>query len=202
MKIIINRLCEVVPYFAACVIWAGALIMDVIVLKTNCAENGVVETCQLLAVSSSGILMMLAAAKNPERRAGFVLAGAFFLTMAIRETDQVLDRIWHGFWLVPALAMVLAAVCYAIRHRKTVVPGLRAIAADGESSALAIGVLTILGFSRVMGHKIFWKMLVGGGLFCAQKRFVEESCELFGYLVVLAWTIAFFLRMANRRISV
>ena len=56
-----------------------------------------------------------------------------------------------------------------------------------------------MGFSRIIGHKTFWRLLAPGGSFTVPKRFVEESCELIGYFIILAWAMRFFSRMRAER---
>ena len=199
MKNVIDFVREVLFYGAACLVWSGVLLLDVMVFKTNCAENGIVESSQLVAIFASGVLLMVTAVKHSDKRAGLVLAGAFFIAMAIRELDQFWDGVWHGFWIVPEIAFLSVVAAFVLFHRKTIHPGLKTIAGDRDSSALSVGILIVKGFSRIIGHKTFWRLLAPGGSFTVPKRFAEESCELIGYFIILAWAMRFFSRMRAER---
>ena len=41
MKNVIDFVREVLFYGAACLVWSGVVLLDVMVFKTNCAENGI-----------------------------------------------------------------------------------------------------------------------------------------------------------------
>lgn len=188
---------KVLPELAAFAAAVAVIFLDVVVFGFNCAESGIVEWCQFAAVSASGLILLALALRDRENGAGFMLAAALFLDMAIREQDAVLDDIFHGFWALPVGLLTAFALVYAFRRRQAAVSGLEKIASSADFAELVIGLLIILGFSRIIGYKVIWRALGRGeGLhFC--KRFVEESTELLGYFLVLVWSLRFLL--ANRK---
>lgn len=172
---------------------AGALVcVDVIMLRTGCAESSLVETAQLVCLVSVAAATAFAAARRADLRGGLVLVSGFFFTMAVRELDGALDRIAHGCWIYPAAAVVAASLALAYRHRGTVLPGLEAVRRGRAFELLAAGLFTVVGFSRIIGYKGIWKAIgdYGSHLHVA-KRLAEESLELFGYAMLAWWAVCF-----------
>ncbi|MBR4354593.1 MAG: hypothetical protein IKP97_04765 [Kiritimatiellae bacterium] len=204
IKRIAKMVGEALPLLCMVVICLGAMIADVMGLHQPCEENGVVEWCQFLALAVSGCALVWAAFKRRDLLAGLLLAGVFFLDMAIREQDALFDKVVHGFWVVPVGVITVAALVLAVKYRTTILDGLEAMVKAPNSALLMLGVFTILGFSRVIGYKKFWKTLAEGtgaadGSWHSFKRFTEESVELFGYMMVLVWAIRFVLYLRQEK---
>ncbi len=183
---------KMLPELAAFVAAVAAIFLDVIVLGQKCSESGLVEWCQFAAVFSSGLVLLAMALRDRENGAGFMLAAVLFLDMAIREQDAVLDGVFHSFWTIPVGVLTLFALVYAGFRRNAAISGLEKIASGKNFAELAIGLLIILGFSRIIGYKVLWRAFGTGDLIQFCKRFVEESTELLGYLLVLVWSLRFF----------
>ena len=204
IKRIVKMVGEALPLLGMVVICLGAMIADVMGLHQPCEENGVVEWCQFIALMGSGCALVWAAFKRRDLLAGLLLAGVFFLDMAIREQDALFDHVVHGCWVVPVGVITVWALVLAVKHRQTILDGLEAMVKAPNSGLLILGVFTILGFSRVIGYKKFWKTLAEGtgamdGSWHAFKRFTEESVELFGYMIVLVWAIRFVIYLRSER---
>ena len=176
---------------AVCAAWAAAVFLDVVVMKTRCVENSLVEWMQFALVAASGAAMAFRAARERRGRAAYILASAFFFDMAIREMDGFLDAIlWHGGWSAVAAAVTLAAfaVAFGFGWRGTVAEGLLEMRRSQSFQMLAVGLAVILFVSRIMGMKYLWAPLGDMSGLCFAKRMVEESLELFGYCLVFAWS--------------
>ena len=174
------------PLLAA--VMAGATVWaDIFVFGTACAENGLVECAGLALAAVCGVLMTACAIRLKTGRGAHALLAAFFLDMAIREADFMLDRafdacIWP--WALTGVTVTLAAV--TVRYAKTVYSGLRTMRRSRRFPLFACGVALMLFVSQFLGRAAVWQMLgvadaVGFG------HFIEESVELFGYLLMFTW---------------
>ena len=180
------------PLLAVCMAWTAAVLLDVVVMKTRCLENSLVEWMQFALIAASGAAMAIVAVRERRGRAAYALASAFFFDMAIREMDGFLDALlWHGSWsvLVAVVASAAFAAVFAFRWHGTVVEGLLEMSRSRSFPMLAVGLAVILVVSRIMGMKYLWATLGDVSGMCFAKRIVEESLELFGYCMVFSWSV-------------
>ena len=187
------------PAAAATLAAGAAVCVDVMVMRTACAESSLVETVQLAFLLASGTLAACAAVRRPELRGGFALVAGFFFAMAVREMDGMLDKISHGCWVYPAVAVTAAAALAAVRCRRTVLPALERIRGDRGFQMLAVGLFAVLGFSRIVGYKGIWRAAGEYAHMHMAKRMAEESVELFGYSLILCWAVTFFSGLLSGR---
>lgn len=187
-----------IPLLAA--VMAGATVWaDIFVFGTACAENGLVECAGLALAAVCGALMTICAIHLKTGRGAHALFAAFFLDMAIREADFMLDRafcacIWP--WALTGVTVTFVAV--TVRYAKTVYPGLKAMRRSRRFPLFACGVALMLFVSQFLGRSAVWQTLgvadsVGFG------HFVEESVELFGYLLMFVWAAPHAFRALRRR---
>lgn len=195
---VLSLAASLLPAAVASVAAAAAVCVDTMVLRTGCAESSFVETLQLACLLVSGGVAACAAARRPDLRGGFALVSGFFFAMAVREMDGILDKISHGCWVYPALAVTAAAVAVAVRNRESVLPALERIRGEGRFQMLSIGLFAVLCFSRVVGYKGVWMATGDYGHLHAAKRMAEESTELFGYSLIACWAVMFFASYAFR----
>ena len=187
-----------IPLLAA--VAAGAAVWaDIFVFGTACAENGLVECAGLALAAVCGVLMTVCAIRLKKGRGAHALLAAFFLDMAIREADFMLDRAF-GTCIWPwALTVVTATfVAVTVRYAKTVYPGLRVMRRSRRFPLFACGVALMLFISQSLGRAAVWQTLgvadaVGFG------RFIEESVELFGYVLMFILAAPHAFRVLRRR---
>ena len=187
-----------VPLLAA-VISGAAVWADIFVFGTECAENGLVECAGLALAVVCGVLMTICAIRLKPGRGAYALLAAFFLDMAIREADFILDRAFCACgwpWALTGVTVTFAAV--TVRYAKTVYPGLRAMRRSRRFPLFACGVALLLFVSQSLGRATVWQMLgvadaVGFG------HFIEESVELFGYVLMFVWAAPHAFRALRRR---
>ena len=174
--------------FAICISWAAVVFLDVSILGTCCLENSPVEWLQFSLVAASSAAMAARAWRDEKGRAAFILTAAFFLDMAIREQDALLDNLlWHGGWSLVVTVVTIAAFALASRWRTTLHEGLEEIRLSNRFLLLAAGLAVILAISRIMGMKRLWACFgCTSGIYLA-KRVVEEGLELFGYMLIFVW---------------
>lgn len=190
----LDMLSGFLPVLAVSAAWVAVVFVDVVVLKTRCVENSPVEWIQFAAVSFAGAAMCWRAVRQARGRGAFILASAFFLDMAIREQDGLLDTLlWHGSWVYPVAAVTASAfaLVLALRLQGTLAEGLAEIRSSRLFHLLATGLVVVIGVSRIMGIKNIWRIFGRSEEIMFAKRVVEESVELFGYGLVLAWAVSF-----------
>ena len=186
------------PVLFACLLAAALVALDVKLFNT-CAEMGVVELSQEASLLAVVLIMGFLAKRNAGSRGAFILASGFFLAMLIRENDQIFDLVYHGCWLVLALAVTLLACWMAWRTRQTILPGLLEICGSRHFSLVAVGLSVILAFSRIFGMKFVWMAVDPHDNYRLAKRIAEEGVELLGYAIVLVWAICMCVELAKKR---
>ena len=180
---------------------AGAIALDIAVLKTACGERSLVAWSQFALAFLSSSVMAVAAFREPRGRAGYgAMAFLLFAMSAYELLRDVLDIDEKAIGLtMAALALVAGAGCAAWSWR-TFKTGFRRIASSGGFPALPFGFVFVLGISKLVSSRVIWGSLkLTDHDVRTVKHVVEESTELFGYAVIASWALSFFLeRLAYR----
>ena len=180
---------------------AGAIALDIAVLKTACGERSLVAWSQFALAFLSSSVMAVSAFREPRGRAGYAAMAFLLLAMSVYELlRDVFDIDARAIGLTMAgLSLVFGIAC-ATLARRTFRTGLRRIASSGGFPALPFGFVFVLGVSKLASSRVIW-----GALRMTEhdirtvKHIVEESAELFGYAVIASWALSFFLeRLAYR----
>lgn len=179
------------PAAVACLVSALLVCLDVVVLDCNCSEGGVVEIVQSAVVLGIVFALAIVICRRPDLRGGVWLMFGFFLDILIREQDALLDHVYHGFWVCPALVVALVCICLAFRSHETLAASFAHVRANRHFDLLALGLSMLLVFSRIFGNKIIWKAVVGHDDFRVAKHVAEEGVELLGYMVLFLWVIMY-----------
>lgn len=172
--------------FSALVICLTSLsiFVDIFLLDGHIGETTSVEPLQAVLLGLSLFLFFRQAARAPEYRGGFILAGGFLLCMLIREMDAALDLIRHGAWIYGAGAAALLCTALALRNPRSALRGLNVIINHRAYGILASGMLCVLCFSRLFGMGALWERIMGTGYDRWLKDAIEEGIELFGYTLI------------------
>ena len=125
--------------------------------------------------------------------------GRWPVPRALREAGFILVRVFGACvwpWALTGVTVMFAAV--TVRYAKTVYPGLRAMRRSRRFPLFACGVALMLFVSQSLGRAAVWQKLgvadaVGFG------HFIEESVELFGYLLMFVWAAPHACRALRRR---
>lgn len=179
------------PAVMVCLASALLIYLDVVIFGRDCSEGGVVEMAQALFALVLIVTMTVIVRHRPDLRGGTWLALGFFLDVFIREQDAFLDDICHGFWIWPAIIVVVFAICMAFRHRETLVAFFAQIRTSRHFNLLALGMSVLLIFSRIFGNKVIWRAVVGNDDYRVAKHVAEEGVELIGYAILVLWAIGF-----------
>ena len=167
-------------------------------LRPPFKEAGPLEFTQSAMLGASTALFFLEAKRHPELRHAMVLVAGFLGCMLIREQDYFLDFIWHGFWLWPALALAFSCLAYACTNLRRTLAGLEHFVRWKYFPFLLIGLVIVLAYSRLFGSRLVWELLLGPNFSYSMKTGVEESCELLGYMFILASAV---LANADKRLQ-
>ena len=179
---------------AGLIVWA-----DVSIFGTNCAENGIVEWTGLLFSALCGFLMTVCAVRQKPGRGAHALFAAFFLDMAIREADQLLNEmLGTTLWAWGLTVVTIAFAAVTVRYAKTVYSGLRAVRRSRFFSHFTCGAALMLFVSQFLERPAIWRTL-GVADAPSTGHFVEESVELFGYVLMAVWTVSYAWRTLGDR---
>lgn len=180
----------------AAVVFSLWLLHEDVETGRGVAENGYVETAQVVFCGLSAAFLLLAW----RRPCGFgrvlLLLGLLHATMFVREQDDILDKLlFHGAWQIFALPLGAVFVYQAARHFREIVDGAAALLRSPSGRHLEIGYITLLVYSRVLGTKVIWTHLIPQDEFMsrAAKNAAEEDVELFAYTLLLLAAAELFL---------
>ena len=178
---------------AGTVVW-----LDASIFGTNCAENSLVEWTGLGLSSLCGALMTFCAIRRRSGRGAHALFAAFFLDMAVREADLLLNEtLGTTLWTWGLTAVTLTFVAVTVRYAKTVYTGLHAIRGSRFFSLFTCGAALMLFVSQFLGRTAIWTT-IGVADAVQFAHFVEESVELFGYVLMSVWVASYVLVVAGR----
>ena len=160
-------------------------------------ESFVEFTQEFLVMVSSIIFGVLAYKK--ERR-GLWLVSGFLGCMFIRELDEYFDLIFHGSWFYIAISYAAFAVFLALRQGLAqAVTSLAEYMNQKYFVTMSCGMAIVLVYSRLIGTKIIWKMVMGDNFSYYVKNVIEEGTELIGYALILLATIQYAYALCHRR---
>ena len=179
-----------VPFLCCAVLFAIPVVTLIADRKIELPIENVTELVQEAALFVSALIFFALGRSRPAARAGLFLAGGFFCVLFIRELDAWFDFISHSFWILWEVAF-LAALSLTLRKEplSSYRLGLAEVVESRAFITIAVGVATVLVFSRLFGSGFLWSYYLEGRPLILAKRMVEEGTELFGYLMILAGTI-------------
>ena len=172
------------------------LFVDMRIVGGSLGETSFTEVTQSVLLLSCVVLFGRRAITLPSQRGFLVLVSGFILCMLIREQDQLLDPISHGFWVIPALVAAGAAIGYALSpgRRETILPAMVRYIGTHSYYYMFFGLMMVLVFSRVFGSgALVWEAAMGDQYNREIKTVIQEGLELFGY-VLMAFSAWFFFR--------
>lgn len=172
-------------FLAASVIPFAALLIDTVYLQNSVGEESVVEYCQDIFLIILSILFFRQAYRHKEARSRFLLIGCFFLTMLLREMDNIFDiLIYHGSWNLFAAPIATFAVVYALLNKTETLNALTDFTQSKEFYSFIIGLLQVLVISRLIGMSWLWRSIFYYEYPRIVKNIAEEYTELLGYSIM------------------
>ncbi len=126
--------------------------LDLKVFDNGIGEISVTEITQESMLLLSALIFLYGAWRKPQARGFLLLGGSFFACLFIRETDQFLDNIRHGFWVYPG--SITAAICIALarfRFPGTTLHNLAGFTDSKPYPFILVGLVALLILSRTFG---------------------------------------------------
>ncbi|MFV0574890.1 MAG: hypothetical protein ACK5NC_05670 [Vibrio sp.] len=167
--------------------------IDMFHLKNGLGEVSVTEFFQEFILFISVCIFGYIAKNEPETRRAYTLITGFFACLLIREFDEFLDHIVHGFWVYPALLVAISCIIYAWQDKEQTVKGLADHLQSGNSASMTVGLAILLIFSRIFGMGSMWDHLMAEHSIRAVKIVAEEGTEVLGYVVMFYASICYFI---------
>ncbi len=161
------------------------VVIDAVVLKNGVSEGSLTETMQewLLMFATLGALRR--AWHDTGQRGFALLLAGLFGAMFFRELDGFLDDIiFHGSWKLFVVPWLIISVLLALRYGKTIFSGAADFVRSRPYIIITTGLLIVLVFSRILGHKSIWLALQEAPPLRTVKNAVEEGVELLGYFLI------------------
>ncbi len=175
-----------------------AILVDIAFLKNELSEISITEFKQAFFILISAIIFYKASSKKIESKGLFILVSGFFTIMFIRELDNFLDVIFHGFWKVPVTLVLGITLYFANINRTTILQPLVTHNQSKEFTYLFIGLMVVMIFSRIFGTGSLWQSIMADNYHRIQKRVIQEGLELFGYSLLLYGSILLHLKLNNK----
>ena len=186
---IINKFAE---FLLICIflVLATAMVYLDVKLWGRIPTESFVEFTQEVFIMASSIIFGILAYKKEER--GLWLVSGFLGCMFIRELDEYFDILFHGSWFYFAVANALFAIFLALR--KGLENALASLAKYMTSKyfiTMSCGMAIVLVYSRLIGMKLIWKLVMQDNFSYYVKNVIEEGTELIGYSFILVATLQY-----------
>jgi lysylphosphatidylglycerol synthetase-like protein (DUF2156 family) len=156
------------------------------------SEDSLTEKTQSVMLLISSVLFLITTIRYRQVWVLSVLLFCFTIASFIREQDVYLDQwLFHGSWKIGAFAAVGFALFVCIKYHKSFFESMSIFSNSFAFGVLLSGFLTTYVFSRLLGRKVFWMIVMGDRYFRDVKNAGEECVELFGYLLLLIASIEY-----------
>lgn len=165
--------------------------LDVHWLHDGIGEWSLVELSQEGFLLASALAFVRLARRRADERRFALLAAALFGCMFLREMDELLDLVVHGFWKYPAAALAASAIVYGLRDLPASIGGLVRLLGARAGTVMLVGLVVLLVYSRLLGMGPLWNGLLGEQYLRVFKNAIEETTELLGYTFILAASLGY-----------
>ncbi len=164
---------------------------DLIYLDNGLSESSVTEYLQVIILFLSASSFYYIAYKDLSTRHFCILVAGFFTCMLIREFDEYLDAIVHGFWVYLALFVAVSCIAFSSRNVKQTTHTFAHFTQSRHFVSLCLGMALLLVFSRLFGMGDFWKGILGPDYVRVVKLVAEESLEVLGYIIIFYASVGY-----------
>lgn len=175
----------------------GTLIVETCVLlslkgyaKIIFEEDSLVECFQLGILLVISLLMYRASKKYPTLAEVFHVFMILPLIAAARELDSYFENlIAEATWFILVSILASYLVFYFWKRFHTIKKQLQKFMRTNSFGFMFSGFFFVMVFARLFGQKVLWKTMLGENYVRLAVRATEESCELVGYIFILAGAI-------------
>lgn len=191
-----NLMIEMLGLLAIIVAVPLVVVIDTAILARAMSEHSVTEYLQAALIASATLFFLAGALRMDARRGYLILVATVFCCMLIRESDALLDQVYHGFWLMPALATFVAGLALFWQNRRGQGAAFLDHAETRHGMVVLMGFLMLVVFSRLFGTSAVWENVMGTAYDPAVKATVQEGLELLFYFLIafgslLSWRSGF-----------
>ena len=165
--------------------------LDVHWLHDGIGEWSLVELSQEGFLLASVLAFLRLARRRADDRRFALLVAAFFGCLFLREMDEALDLIAHGFWKYPVAVLAAAGIVQALRDQRATMAGMLRFLVSRPGTIMVVGLVLLVVYSRLMGMSSMWSGLLGDGYVRVLKNAIEEGTELLGYTFILASSVGY-----------
>ena len=186
---IVNKFAEFLLICIFLILATGMVYLDV-KLWGRIPTESFVEFTQELFIMASSIIFGFLAYKKKEK--GLWLVSGFLGCMFIRELDEYFDLIFHGSWFYLAIANALFSVFLALRKgAENALASLAKYMTSKYFITMSCGMAIVLVYSRLIGMKLIWKLVMQENFSYYVKNVIEEGTELIGYTFIILSAIQY-----------
>lgn len=160
------------------------VLIDTTILSDAMSEDSLTEFLHNCLLGLSIVMFGKGAIKFNVARGYLIAVTTFFSCAFIREFDGVLNGVWHGFWIVPALAVFAVGVVLVVLNRGTLVSPLLRHFETRSATFVYIGILLLLVFTRLFGTGSLWEEIMQDDYSPEYKAAIQEGLELMSYVLI------------------
>ncbi len=186
---IVNKFAEFLELCMILVFATGMIYLDAKLWGYIPFESFVEFTQEFFIMVSSIIFGVLA---HKYEKPGLWLVSGFLGCMFIRELDEYFDMLSHGCWVYFALLYTGISIYLALRQG--LAEALSSLAEYMQSRyfiTMSCGMALVLVYSRLIGMKLIWQIIMQDQFSYYVKNVIEESTELVGYAFILVATLQY-----------
>ncbi|MDC0278706.1 hypothetical protein OAL43_00725 [bacterium] len=160
---------------------------------TLSAEHGPIEIAQVLILGLAGLALLIAARLSKSSQMVLIAASAMLFCAASREAEDWLatylfDDAYKWFVCAP---LILSVAVMAWRNRDSFLLQIERFAATPAGMMFSISILFLGVYCQALDRTAFWPALESNASLGDQKMFIEETAELFGYVLLFFSSIEF-----------
>lgn len=160
-------------------------------------ENGLIEWLQFGFLGTLAVSLVTVFALYPAARRVLALLLSCALVAMSRELDNIMDaRVPFFGW--QAIYFVAVPLClWQLRDRRRLYRELMAFVPSSAMTLYLAAMMVILPLAQCIGDGEFLRAALGGEYIRTYKTLIEESLELYGYLLLLCGAVETFLFARN-----
>lgn len=163
-------------------------------------EHGPVEWVQFGVLVACAGLLFLSSRRGAFARELSVTLTVLPLAGTARELDSVLKAAVHeSAHTAISVACIAFAAGYAWRFRERIAAQASFVMRSHAFGLLLCAFITVMAYSRIMGQQRFWAGVYSDDTHRLTGRIVEESTELYGYLLLLFGCVEYWLLTRSSR---
>jgi hypothetical protein len=164
------------------------------------SEHSLTEHMQDILSFLSCLLFLYAARLNNNVKIASTLVGALLAMMFIRESDSLLDTyVFDGAWQSIVSLVFVGVLMFLWGKFSSIYASLSAYSQQPSFGTFLAGLVTLLGFSRLIGRESFWQAVMGDSYLRIVKNIVEEGIETLGYTLIFISAIELVLTLSRSK---